>query len=275
MSIGVGRAKLAKSKSKEPKKKNPLIIGNWKMQLSVPESTVMIERLKKDLAKIKNTEVVLCPSFVDLYPASKEVAGTNIKIGAQNLFYEDEGAYTGEISPLMLKGFAKYVIIGHSERRAYLKEDNKMVAQKVEAAARNDLMPVICVGDTFQERNDGLTRVSVLNQLEAALHFLTPKEVEKTVIAYEPIWAVGTGKNCSPKKASEIISNIRYDIKRIYGEGVSKNIRILYGGSVDSKNVLGYFREEEIDGLLIGGASLRRNEFVKIVKSAERVGKKR
>jgi len=245
------------------------------MQLSVPESTVMIERLKKDLAKIKNTEVVLCPSFVDLYPASKEVAGTNIKIGAQNLFYEDEGAYTGEISPLMLKGFAKYVIIGHSERRAYLKEDNKMVAQKVEAAARNDLMPVICVGDTFQERNDGLTRVSVLNQLEAALHFLTPKEVEKTVIAYEPIWAVGTGKNCSPKKASEIISNIRYDIKRIYGEGVSKNIRILYGGSVDSKNVLGYFREEEIDGLLIGGASLRRNEFVKIVKSAERVGKKR
>lgn len=242
-----------------------LVIGNWKMNLTVPESTVLIEKLKKEVAKFKNVEVVICPSYLDIYPASKELAGGNIAVGAQDVFYEEEGAYTGEVSPVALSHFVKYAIVGHSERRRHFDETDKMVAKKAAAAVAHDIIPIICVGETLHEKEDGLGKVVVMSQLETALSQLTASEIAETVVAYEPVWAIGTGHICKPADAEKMAKNIRALIKALYGEKAATEVQVLYGGSVTDKNAAEFASLKLIDGVLVGGASLDHEKFSQIV----------
>jgi triosephosphate isomerase len=240
-----------------------LVVANWKMNLSVPESTVLLEKYLGDI-KPGQTEVVVCPSYLEIYSASKVLTHSDISVGAQDVFYEDSGAYTGEVSADMLKGFVGYAIVGHSERRAHFGESDKIVAKKAAALIRHGITPIICVGETLHEKMDGLTKLVVAGQVEASLSDLTGEEIAKSVIAYEPVWAIGTGHVCEPKKANEVISNIRNLIKVLHGEKVADEVRIIYGGSVNDKNVASLAKEAELDGFLVGGASLDPNIFSKI-----------
>lgn len=246
-----------------------LIIGNWKMNLTVPESTILIEKLKKEVSPKSKTEVVVCPSFIDIYSAECNLQGTNILVGAQNVADEESGAYTGEISVLALKGFVKYVLVGHSERRNIYGENDKVVAQKAEIVVRHDITPVICVGETLHEREDGLSKVVVLSQLEASCKHLTAEEIAESVIAYEPVWAIGTGQVCDEKEAEKMAADIRGLIQSLYGEKSSEAVRILYGGSVTVKSAKEMKKAKNIDGLLVGGASLDHKEFSMIVNVFE------
>lgn len=249
--------------------KTKIVVGNWKLHLSVPESTVYIEKLKKALKGIKKTEIVICPSFLDIYPASKELQGTNIALGAQNMFYEEEGAYTGEISPMALSHFVKYVILGHSERRMLFGETDKNVARKAEAAFANAILPIICVGETLHENQDGLSKVVVMNQVETGVSHMTSEEIAKSIIAYEPVWAIGTGRVCKPEEADKMALNIRNLIKAMYGEKAATGLRVLYGGSVDDKTVKGFLKTKNVDGFLVGSASVNGEKFVNILKEVE------
>jgi triosephosphate isomerase len=244
-----------------------LVVGNWKMNLTVPESTVLIEKLKKEVAKVKNAEVVICPGFLDIYPASKEIAGSNLGLGAQDVFYEESGAYTGEVSPVALSHFVKYAIVGHSERRRHFGETDKIVAKKAAAAVAHDIIPIICVGETLHEKEDGLGKVVVMSQLETAVSHLTAGEIAEAVIAYEPVWAIGTGHICKSVDAEKMASNIRALIKALYGESSSEKVRVLYGGSVTEKNADDFAKLKAVDGVLVGGASLDHGAFSKIVKA--------
>lgn len=246
-----------------------LVVGNWKMNLTVPESTVLIEKLKKELTKLKAVEVVICPSFLDIYPASKQLAESSVQLGAQDLFYEEEGAYTGGVSPVALSHFVKYVIVGHSERRMHFGDTDKVVAKKVEAAVAHDLSPVICVGETLHEKEDGLSKVVVMNQLETAISHLTASEIAEVAIAYEPVWAIGTGHVCKPADAENMAANIRGLIKALYGEKAAGGVRVLYGGSVTDENAADFAKLKQVDGVLVGGASLDHAKFTKIAKAFE------
>lgn len=246
-----------------------MVVGNWKMNLTVPESTVLIEKLKKELAKVKNTEVVICPSYLDIYPASKELAESNLMLGAQDLFYEEEGAYTGEVSPVALSHFVKYAIVGHSERRRHFGETDKIVAKKAAAAVAHDIIPIICVGETLHEKEDGLSKVVVMSQLETALSHLTAAEIEEIVIAYEPIWAISTSGaiECKPEYAEKMAKNIRVLIKALYGEKTSEKVRVIFGGNVSDENTAELTKLNDIDGVLVGAASLDHSKFSQIVKA--------
>jgi len=246
-----------------------LVVGNWKMNLTVPESTVLIEKLKKELVKLKAVEVVICPSYLDIYPASKELAESNVALGAQDLFYEEEGAYTGEVSPIALSHFVKYVIVGHSERRMHFGDTDKVVARKVEAAVAHELSPVICVGESLHEKEDGLGKVVVMSQLETAISHLTAAEIAEVAVAYEPVWAIGTGHVCKPAEAENMAANIRALIKALYGEKASEGVRVLYGGSVTDENAADFAKLKQVDGVLVGGASLDHEKFTKIAKAFE------
>lgn len=250
-----------------------LVAGNWKMNGIVPETSIMLERLRKETEGVRKVEVVVFPPFVDLYTAEESLHGSKIKLGAQNVFYEDEGAFTGEISPVMLKGLCDYVIVGHSERRLFLGESDKVVAKKVAAAIRNEITPIVCVGDTLQDLHDGFSKIAILNQLEAALHNLTADEVARIVIAYEPVWAISTSekvKDCSASKAEGIIKDIKHTIGELFGKKTADRVRVIYGGSVNAKTANNYLEEEHVDGVLVGGASLDPHEFAAIIKGAER-----
>jgi triosephosphate isomerase len=247
-----------------------IVIGNWKLHLTIPEATVLIEKLKKELKTVKNTEIVVCPNFLDIYPASKEVQNSNISLGAQDVFYEEQGAYTGEVSPVALSHFVKYVIVGHSERRIHFGETDKVVARKAEAAFANGIIPIICVGETLHENQDGLSRVVVMNQVETGVSHLTAEEVGQCVIAYEPVWAIGTGKVCKPADAEKMITNIRNLIKAIYGEKASEAVRIVYGGSVNDETVGKFASSKKIDGFLVGSASVDDERFSAIVNEVEK-----
>lgn len=249
-------------------KRNKLIVANWKMNLSVPESTVLLEKYLGDI-KPGLSEVVVCPSFLEIYSANKVLAGSDIRIGAQNVSWEDFGAYTGEISASMLKGFAGYCIVGHSERRVHFGETDKVVAKKAAALVSHGITPIICIGESLHERMDGLTKLVVAGQAEASLTDLTGAEIEKSVIAYEPVWAIGTGHVCEPKKAVEVVKNIRNLVKILHGEKVAEGVRILYGGSVNEKNIASLVKEDEIDGFLVGGASLDPDIFAHICDTVE------
>ncbi|MDD5693045.1 MAG: triose-phosphate isomerase [Patescibacteria group bacterium] len=251
-----------------------LVVANWKLHFTVPESTITIERLKKELAKIKDSEVVICPSFLDIYPASAELKGTNLSLGAQNLFYKEEGAYTGEVSAVALAHFVKYVIVGHSERRLMFSENDKVISQKAEVAVAHEITPIICVGETLHDKEDGLSKIVVVNQLEAALNRLTASEVAEVVIAYEPVWAIGTGRICKITEAEKMSDDVRNLIKALYGERAAKEVRIIYGGSIDEKNVNSFAKSKKLDGILVGGASLDYHEFSKIVGAFELSDKK-
>lgn len=246
-------------------KRYKIVIANWKMNLTVPESTVLLEKYKKDINP-KDTEVVICPSFMDIYSAEKVLQGSNIKVGAQDVYHEDSGAYTGEVSADQLRGFAEYCIVGHSERRNKFGETDKIVSRKAAACIRHEITPIICVGENLHEKMDGLTKLVVTGQTEASLSEMTAEEVAESVIAYEPVWSIGTGHICDPKKANEVAINIRNLVKVLFGAKTAEKVKIVYGGSVDDKNAKGYMNESDLDGFLIGGASLDYKKFSKIIK---------
>ena len=242
-----------------------VIAGNWKMNMLPNEAMKFIEDLAPLVKDTKN-EVILCVPYTDLFYALLTVQGTNIKIGAQNMHFEEKGAYTGEISAKMLKSInVEYVIIGHSERRQYFNETDETVNKKIKAAFAHELKPIVCVGETLEQREAGKAVEVITTQTEKALEGLTEEQVENTIIAYEPIWAIGTGKTATSEDANNAIKSIRDKICQIYGQNVGKSIIIQYGGSVKSTNCKELFTTSDIDGGLVGGASLDSEEFAKIV----------
>ena len=246
-----------------------IIAGNWKMNMLPNEAMKFIEDLAP-LVKETENEVILCVPYTDLFYALLTVQGTNIKIGAQNMHFEEKGAYTGEVSGKMLKSInVEYVIIGHSERRQYFNETDETVNKKIKAALANGLKPIVCVGETLEQREAGKTEEIITSQTRLALDGLTPEEVKGIIIAYEPIWAIGTGKTATSDDANNSIKAIRAEIAKNYGKDTSEEIIIQYGGSVKSTNAKELFNCSDIDGGLVGGASLKPEEFAKIVKYDE------
>ncbi|MFO7153855.1 MAG: triose-phosphate isomerase [Caldicoprobacter oshimai] len=246
--------------------RKPIIAGNWKMH-KTPSQTVSLINELKPLVKDAQVEVVVCPPFVCLPAAKEALAGSNIKLGAQNMHWEEQGAFTGEVAPGMLKELGvEYVIIGHSERRQYFGETDEMVNKKVLSAVAHNLIPIICVGETLEQREQGSTEQVVDRQTRAALKGLSPEVAERVVIAYEPIWAIGTGKTASSDDANEVIGYIRKVVGEVLGSQAAQQMRILYGGSVKPENAAELMQMPEIDGGLVGGASLKAQDFAKIVK---------
>ena len=242
-----------------------VIAGNWKMNMLPNETISFIEELAP-LVKNTENEVVLCVPYTDLFYALLTAQNTNIKIGAQNMHYEENGAYTGEISGKMLKSInVDYVIIGHSERRQYFNETDETVNKKIKSAFRDGLKPIVCVGETLEQREAGKTEEIITKQTELALAGLTNEQVQNTIIAYEPIWAIGTGKTATKEDANNSIKSIRNKIAQIYGQNIADGVIIQYGGSVKSTNAKELFEMSDIDGGLVGGASLKAEEFSKIV----------
>jgi len=243
-----------------------LIIANWKCNpASEKEAKNLFEDQIKELKGIENAEAVICPPFVYL-PMMKD---SPLAIGAQDCFWEQKGAYTGEISPAMLKDFGcKYVIIGHSERRTYFGESEEKVNKKIKAALGAGLNPILCVGETGDQREQGQAESVLKQQIELALQEISAPDSGKITIAYEPVWAIGTGSPCDVKEAQRMGVVIREILSKIYGAAISENTRILYGGSVKGNNAAGYIKEAGLQGLLVGGASLDAKEFAKIVRSA-------
>ena len=242
-----------------------VIAGNWKMNMLPNETIQFIEDLAP-LVKDTEHEVILCVPYTDLFYALLTAQNTNIKIGAQNMHFAESGAYTGEVSGKMLKSInVEYVIIGHSERRQYFNETDETVNKKVKAAFENELKPIVCVGETLEQREAGKVEEIITNQTKLALEGLTNEQVENTIIAYEPIWAIGTGKTATKEDANDAVKAIRKKIAEIYGQNVADGVIIQYGGSVKSSNAKELFSMSDIDGALVGGASLKADEFSKIV----------
>ncbi len=242
-----------------------VIAGNWKMNMLPNEAIQFIEELAPVVKNTKH-EVILCVPYTDLFYALLTAQGTNIKIGAQNMHFEESGAYTGEISAKMLKSInVEYVIIGHSERRQYFNETDETVNKKVKTAFQNGLKPIVCVGETLEQREADQTEEIITNQTKFALEGLTEEQIKNTIIAYEPIWAIGTGKTATSEDANNSIKAIRNKIAEIYGQIVADGVIIQYGGSVKSTNAKELFEMSDIDGGLVGGASLKADEFSKIV----------
>lgn len=243
-----------------------VIAGNWKMNMLPNEAISFIEELVP-LVKDTENEVILCVPYTDLFYALLTAQNTNIKIGAQNMHFEESGAYTGEVSGKMLKSInVEYVIIGHSERRQYFNETDETVNKKIKAAFQYGLKPIVCVGETLEQREDGKTEEIITTQTQLALEGLTEEQVKNTIIAYEPIWAIGTGKTATKEDANNSIKAIRNKIAQIYGQTVADEVIIQYGGSVKSANAKELFEMSDIDGGLVGGASLKAEEFSKIVQ---------
>jgi len=242
----------------------PIIAGNWKMNTNIEQAVELVQEMKDTLDGIESVEKVLCPPFVSLSAVSGLIAGSSIKLGAQNLYFEEKGAYTGEVSPLMLAGLCQYVIIGHSERRQYFGETDEMVNRKVKAALKAGLKPILCVGERLEENEAGKTEEVVTRQAKGALVGIdSPHEL---VVAYEPVWAIGTGKAATGDQANATIGLIRHVISQLYGEQFAQNLRLQYGGSVTSANIAEFICQREIDGALVGGASLKAAEFLSIVE---------
>ncbi len=247
--------------------RKPIIAGNWKMNKTPGETVSLIKNLIPLVADVDKVDVVVCPPFVDLAAAKEALAGSNIALGAQNMHFEESGAYTGEISPGMLLALGvEYVILGHSERRQYFGETDEGVNKKVKAALKASIKPIVCVGETLEERESGITAEVVCKQTKLALLGLSEEEAAGIVIAYEPIWAIGTGKTATAEDANETIGAIRDAVKQVYGGGTAKAVRIQYGGSMKPSNASELMAKSEIDGGLIGGAALKAEDFAGIVK---------
>lgn len=239
----------------------PLIAGNWKMNNTKRET---LDFLSSFLPKVENItiEMAICPPFTDLYAAAEKLKGTKVKLGAQNMHWEETGAFTGEVSPLMLKEIpCDYVIIGHSERRQYFAETDETVNKKIKSALKHNIAPIVCVGESLAQREEGITIDFVMTQVENALKDIKPEDAKKIVFAYEPIWAIGTGKTASASDAQEVIGAIRNKIEKLYNKDVAEDVRILYGGSVKPENIKELMAEADIDGALVGGASLKPDSF--------------
>jgi len=248
----------------------PFIAGNWKMNKTVEEALALVKELKGSLKEVKEVEVAVAPPFTALYPVSQELKGSSIHLASQNLFWEEKGAFTGEISPGMLKECGcRYAIIGHSERRQYFSETDETVNRRIKAAFNHGLKVIFCIGETLQEREGKKTFSVVEGQLEGGLKGIGEKEMGQIVLAYEPVWAIGTGKTATPEQAEEVHRFIRQQLERLYSKRVSELIRIQYGGSVTPENVKGLMDQEDIDGALVGGASLKAESFARIVRFKE------
>ena len=242
-----------------------VIAGNWKMNMLPNEAMAFIETLAPMVKNTQN-EVILCVPYTDLFYSLLTSQGTNIKIGAQNMHFEEKGAYTGEVSAQMLKCIGvEYVIIGHSERRQYFAETDETVNKKVTTALQNELNPIVCVGETLEQRENGKTEEIITTQTKLALEGISSEDVKKVIIAYEPIWAIGTGKTATSEDANNSVKAIRNEIAKLYGNNIAEEIIIQYGGSVKSSNAKELFTTSDIDGGLVGGASLKADEFSKIV----------
>lgn len=245
----------------------PIIAANWKMNKTIPEAVAFVEQAKAPLAQIAGVDKVICPTAVCLTAVKEAIGNAAIGLGAQNIYYEEKGAYTGEIAPNMLRGVCQYVIIGHSERRGYFGETDETVNRKVKAALACDLIPILCVGETLDLRQAGETNAWVEGQVIAALEGLTGEQVKSIVVAYEPIWAIGTGVAATSQDAQDVIGGVvRPTVAQLYGEGVAQAVRIQYGGSVKPANAAELMGMPDIDGGLVGGASLVAESFVEIVR---------
>ena len=241
----------------------PLIAANWKMNKDIKEAVSFIKKFKT-LIKNNEVEIVICPSFVSLHELSKLVRNTQIKLGAQNMHFEKEGAFTGEISPLMLKGIVEYVILGHSERRQYFNETDELINKKIKSALENKLKVILCIGESFKQRNNNETMKIIKNQLISCLKNISNDEIKNITIAYETIWDIGTGKNATPEQAEEVHSFIRQLLEKVCNTNIAKNTRIIYGGSMKPENSKELLSMPNINGGLVGTASLDAKSFAKI-----------
>ncbi len=249
--------------------RKPLIAGNWKMHKTINEAIQLVNDIKRKFSDFEKVDIVVCPPFTALNSVYEIIMDTKIKLGAQNMFYELEGAYTGEISPVQLRDAGcQYVIIGHSERRKYFKEDDALINKKVRTAIKEGLIPILCVGETLQEREEGKTIEVIETQLSGGLRELSLEDMQKVVIAYEPVWAIGTGKTATPQQAEEVHRFIREWIKDKFSSPLAENLRILYGGSIKPTNIADLMKEEDVDGGLVGGASLEADSFCKIIENS-------
>jgi triosephosphate isomerase len=251
------------------KERKLIIAGNWKMNKTVAEALDLVQGLKRDLAGVKEVDVVVCPPFTALSEVSKVIVDSNLRLGAQNMSEHNGGAYTGEIAAGMLKEFSvRYVILGHSERRMFQKESNELIAKKALAALAASIKPIICVGELLAEREAGQTEHIVSNQIRGSLEGISKQQMEEVIIAYEPVWAIGTGKTATAEQAQEVHAFIRREIAGLYDEAVAKKVRIQYGGSVKPNNVREILSKPDVDGALVGGASLELRGFTELVKNS-------
>ncbi|MCL0091434.1 triose-phosphate isomerase [Dehalococcoidales bacterium] len=247
----------------------PMIAGNWKMNTTINEAIKLVNEMRQGLDEIAQVDKVLCPPFISLALVKELIKGSSIKLGAQNIYFEETGAYTGEISPLMLAELCEFVIIGHSERRKYFNETDEIINKKIQAALKAGLKPILCLGESLEENKAGRTKEVIIKQLRSALAGIT--HLGGLTIAYEPVWAIGTGKAASGKQSNETIGLIRHNISELYGKKIAQELRILYGGSVSADNIAEFVQQPEIDGALVGGASLKAAEFLSIVKQTSEI----
>jgi triosephosphate isomerase len=248
----------------------PFIAGNWKMNKTVGEALDLIRELRTAVSGVKGVEVAVAPPFTALHAAHKELEGSSICLAAQNLYWEEKGAFTGEISPLMLKEVGcQYVIIGHSERRQFFGESDETVNRRIKAALAQGLRVIFCIGETLKEREGAKTFTVIERQVSGGLKGLGAEELRNMTVAYEPVWAIGTGKTATPEQAEEVHRFIREKVKKLYSQEVSEEIRMQYGGSVTPDNITGLMNQPNIDGALVGGASLKAESFSKIVRFKE------
>ena len=249
----------------------PMIAGNWKMNTTVGEAIELVNEMRQGLDQIDNVDKVICPPFISLAAVRELIKGSSIKLGAQNIYFEEKGAYTGEISPLMLTDLCEFVIVGHSERRQYFNETGEIVNKKIRAALGAGLKPILCIGERLEENEAGRTEEVVTEQLRSSLTGVN--YLGGLLIAYEPVWAIGTGRAATGKQANETIGFIRHNIVKLYGEKIAQEMRILYGGSVTAENAAEFMNQPEIDGALVGGASLKVDQFLRIVKQTSEIGR--
>jgi len=248
--------------------RTPFIAGNWKMHKTIDEAVALVEELRSALQGVVGCDVAICPPAPSLATVREALAGSAIGLGAQNMYWEEQGAFTGEVSPLMLEGLCDYVIIGHSERRTIFGETDEMVNKKLHAALAHGLKPILCVGENLQQNQAGETTAYVSGQVRAAFSGVTAEQARTVTIAYEPIWAIGTGLPATGEGANAIIGGtVRATVAALYGDDVADGIRIQYGGSVKPGNIAEFMAQPDIDGALVGGASLRATDFAEIVRS--------
>lgn len=249
------------------KQRKLIIAGNWKMNKTVAEALDLVQGLKRELAPVKEVDIVVCPPFTALESVSREILDSNIRLGAQNMSDQAGGAFTGEIAASMLKEFSvRYVILGHSERRQYQKEPDALISRKALAAHAASIRPIVCVGETLEERESGRTEKVVGSQLQGSLAGLSKAQMEETIVAYEPVWAIGTGRNATPQQAQDVHAFIRETLTTLFDEAIAKRVRIQYGGSVKPSNARELMSQPDVDGALVGGASLEIRSFSDIIK---------
>ena len=251
------------------KERKLIIAGNWKMNKTVAEGIALVNGIKREVKDVKEVDMVVCPPFTALSEVSKAILDSNIRLGAQNMSEHNSGAYTGEIAAGMLKEFStRYVILGHSERRQFQKESDELISKKAAAAHAASLKPIVCVGETLAEREGGQMETVLLTQVRGSLAGLTKQQMEETIVAYEPVWAIGTGKTASAQQAQDAHAYIRSLLVKLFDETVARRVRIQYGGSVKPSNTRELMSLPDVDGALVGGAALEDRSFADIIKNS-------